>query len=183
MLSSVFFVTDSPRLLSYDHSVHTLGNNRDMGYTHADDTSGVHSLSPVTDEWLQWGWGTITRTEPGDISVIDDHTFSCAVLELRQTGVYFMAPRHLAYLGEDCFALLCNYVPCGGVVDTTQHCALHDCSAFIIFDVPRPYRSIERYLFREPLLLEVPDCKIVRIGQEVHHVWICTPDMVFEVVH
>ena len=72
-----------------------------------------------------------------------------------------MTPRHLAYLGEDRLALLCNDVPCSSVVDAAQHCALHDCSTFIILDVPRPNRSIESYLLREALLLEVSDCKIV----------------------
>jgi hypothetical protein len=100
VLSSVFFVMGLPSLLSYNHLAHTLGNRIWVTRTPLTYPVSIRfHLSRRRMSGCNRVRGVLTRTEPGHISEIDNHTFSCALLKLRQTGVYFMAPRHLAYLG------------------------------------------------------------------------------------
>jgi hypothetical protein len=120
VLSSVFFVTDLPSLISYNHLAYTLGNRIWVTRTPLTYPVSIRfHLSRRRMRGCNKNRGILTRTEPGHISVIDDRTFSCVALELRQTGVYHVARRHLTYLGEDGLTLLRNDVPCGSVVDTT----------------------------------------------------------------
>lgn len=94
-----------------------------------------------------------------------------------------MRLRHLADLGEDCLSLLRDDVDFIKIVDLAQHGALHDRPAFVVLDVPCPHRAIKCDLFRKALLLEEYYCKIVGVGEEVHHIGVCAFDVLFEVVH
>ena len=119
-------------------------------------------------------------TEPWDISRIDGTT---TVFPEIQPLVHDMGFRLLSNLFKDSFSLLRNDLLCLEIIDVLKHRALHDGSAFVIFDISRPYGTIQRNLFREALLPEITDCVVVRIREEMHHCRIGGLYMGFEVVH
>lgn len=65
------------------------------------------------------------------------------------------------------------------IFDLWQHLALHDCSTFIIFDIPNPSLSVERNLFREPLFSKVSNSVIIRIGKKIVDGRMSRSDVVF----
>jgi hypothetical protein len=68
------------------------------------------------------------------------------------------------------------------VSDLRQHRTLHDCSAFVIFDVSHPLRLVQCDLLRETLLLKIANSVIIGIGEEVHDI-AGGFDVVFQVAH
>ena len=94
-----------------------------------------------------------------------------------------MRPGHVPNLGQNGFPLLSEDIRLCEIVDFAQHCTLHDRAAFVIFDVPGPYRPIECDFLGEALLFEVPDGIVVCVGEKVHHAWVCDGNVVFEVIH
>lgn len=95
MLNSVFFDAGFPLLLSYNHSELRIRQPEVGGVTRTPPTFRVSihfRLSGITEmRWWCVCHNEETRTEPRDISIIDD-AFTSTALELRQTGVYLMAP-------------------------------------------------------------------------------------------
>ena len=68
------------------------------------------------------------------------------------------------------------------VADLGHHAALHDCAAFVIFDVAHPARLFEGDFLGEALFLKVADGVVVGVGEEVHNLG-GRFDVVFEMGH
>lgn len=69
------------------------------------------------------------------------------------------------------------------IFDLGQHCALHDGSAFVIFDVPRPQMTRQRDFLSEALLFEVTESIIIGVGKEMLDSRMSTLDPVLDVIH
>src|ERR1700722_4718490 len=91
--------------------------------------------------------------------------------------------RHFPDLCQDSFPLLSDDVCFGKIVHFVQHCALHKCPSFVVFDVSSPDGSVKCDVLRKTLFPEVPHGKGVGICEEMHHIGICSPNVHFEMIH
>lgn len=72
-----------------------------------------------------------------------------------------------ADLGQDGLFLLEEHASGFEVANLGDHGALHDCAAFVVFDVAHPAWFLERDFFGEALLFEVADGVVVGVGEEM----------------
>lgn len=87
-----------------------------------------------------------------------------------------------ADFGGDGFLLLQEHTAGFEIANLGNHCTLHYCAAFVIFDVAHPPRFFEGDIFCEPLLLKVSNSIIIGIGQKMLN-WRGCFDVIFQVGH
>ena len=87
-----------------------------------------------------------------------------------------------SYFCRDCFFLLEQHAANFKIPDARDHSTLHDSSAFVILNIAHPTWFLQSDLLCESLFLEVSDCIIVGVCEEVLD-WGSCSDIVFQVGH
>ena len=93
-----------------------------------------------------------------------------------------VALREGSYFCRDCFLLLKQHAANFEIPDARDHSTLHDGSAFIILDIAHPTWFLQSDLLCKSLFLEVSNCIIVSVREEVLD-WRSCSDIVFQVRH